>query len=416
MRERKSVWSFRTKEFGEMVVFEKKFLNFIERHLDVVSAVVITLLSMLIHISLRMVVSGDALLFLLPWYDEIRDGGGMKMLGQQVGNYNMLYQTLIALFTYLPVTSLTAYKLLSIFFDYCLAFTVGRLVYQYSDGNRKWKGIFAYAAVILSPIVIMNSSAWAQCDSIYVCFALLSLVMLCKEKYVPAFLLLGVSFSFKLQAMFVLPLFLFVYFWRKRFSILHFLIIPVVMCVLNMAGVIMGRSFLDIFSIYFKQTGEYSSMVLNYPSAWLFFTESESYMHYDLLAGAGIWFTAAVLLLIMVILILKKIEFSPRNLIYIAFLLSYTCVLFLPAMHERYGYLYEILAIVILIWKKETAVLIVPMYCLTCKTYAFFLFDIGDAVSAGAAAVNLAVYLGYLYLLLKEMTAVRGKAVSAACE
>lgn len=399
-----------------MVVFEKKFLNFIERHLDVVSAVVITLLSMLIRISLRMVVSGDALLFLLPWYDEIRDGGGMKMLGQQVGNYNMLYQTLIALFTYLPVTSLTAYKLLSIFFDYCLAFTAGRLVYQYSDGNRKWKGIFAYAAVILSPIVIMNSSAWAQCDSIYVCFALLSLIMLCKEKYVPAFLLLGVSFSFKLQAMFVLPLFLFVYFWRKRFSILHFLIIPVVMCVLNMAGVIMGRSFLDIFSIYFKQTGEYSSMVLNYPSAWLFFTESESYMHYDHLAGAGIWFTAAVLLLIMVVLILKKIEFSPRNLIYIAFLLSYTCVLFLPAMHERYGYLYEILAIVILIWKKETAVLLVPMYCLTCKTYAFFLFDIGDAVSAGAAAVNLAVYLGYLYLLLKEMTAVRGKAVSAACE
>ncbi len=393
-----------------MIKVERKLLNFLEKHLDVASVAVITLLSMLIRFSLRNIVSGDAASFLLPWYDEIRSGGGMKMLGRQVGNYNMLYQTLIAVFTYLPVNPLSAYKILSVIFDYCLAFVMGSLVYRYSDGNRKWKGIFAYAAVIASPIVIMNSSAWAQCDSIYVCFAMLALTMLCREKYVPAFLFLGVSFSFKLQAVFILPLFLFVWFWRKRFSVLHFLIIPVVMCVLNLAGVIMGRSFLDIFGIYFDQAADgYSSMALNYPSVWLFFTVSESTDNYDLLEGAGIWFTVVVLFILMMVFLLKKIEWTPRNLVYITFLLSYTCVLFLPAMHERYGYLYEVLAIVIMIWKKETAFLLVPMYCLTFLTYAFFLFNMGNAVSAVAASVNLAVYMGYLFLLIRDMTTAREK-------
>lgn len=87
-----------------------------------------------------------------------------------------------------------------------------------------------------------------------------------------------------------------------------------------------------------------------------------------------------------------------------AFLFTYTCVLFLPAMHERYGYLYEILAIVILIWKKETVLLFVPMYCLTFLTYAFFLFDNIGNVSYVMTFINLAVYLGYLFLLIREIT------------
>lgn len=387
----------------KMIAAEKKLLDFCEKHLDILVLGAVTLSGILIRFGLRNLVSVDADVFLLPWYEEIREGGGLKALGQQVGNYNILYQTLIALFTYLPINPLYAYKLLSVFFDYCLAVSVGSLVYQYSAENRKWKGIFAYAAVILSPIVILNSSAWGQCDSIYVCFALLAVTMLCKGKYVPAFLFLGTAFSFKLQAVFILPFFLFAYFRGKRFSVLYFLIIPAVMCMLNLAGVIMGRSFLDIFGIYFGQTQEYSSMVRNYPSVWLFLTENDSSGFYWHLEKAGILFAAAALLLLMTVLVLKKVEWSPRNLIYIAFLLSYTCVLFLPAMHERYGYLYEILAIVILIWKKETAALFVPMYCLTLLTYSYFLFGTDTHASVVMALVNLTVYLGYLLLLLKEM-------------
>ncbi|MCM1540241.1 MAG: hypothetical protein NC121_03165 [Blautia sp.] len=388
-----------------MTTVEKKLIGFCEKHLDILVVSALTLLSILVRYGVRDVLSGDASLFLLPWYEEIKDGGGFKALEYQVGNYNMLYQTLIALLSYLPIAPLYAYKILSLFFDYCLAVVVGVLAYQFSVHNKKWKGIFAYIAVILSPIVILNSSAWAQCDSIYVCFALMALLMMCREKYVPAFLFLGAAFSFKLQAVFLLPFFLFAYIWRKRFSILHFLIIPVTMCVLNLAGVIMGRSFLDIFTIYLKQTGEYPDLAQNYPSVWCLLVGDHGWDYYWYLNKAGILFTVAILLILLTYFYLKKIEWNPHNLVYIAFLSSYACVLFLPAMHERYGYLYEILAIVILIWKKETVVLFVPMYCLTLLTYAYYLFNTTTKASTVAALVNIVVYLGYLFLLTREMSA-----------
>ncbi len=387
-----------------MTAIEKKIVIFFEEHLGIFMVGAITVLGIMIRYGLRKLSNMDVEQCLIPWYNDIRNSGGFKALGKQVGNYNMLYQTLIAFLTYLPIDALYAYKISSAIFDYILAAVIGMLVYRYSDRNRRWRGIIAYAAVVLSPVVLLNSSAWAQCDSIYVCFAVMALAMLCREKYMAAFILLGAALSFKLQAVFILPLFLFAYVWRKRFSILNFLVIPVVMCVLNVAGVIMGRSFLDVFKIYFVQTGEYLVMVQNYPSVWLLLVENFHPDFYWYLRWPAILLTVGILMFLMVFLLQKKVECNPCNLVYAAFLLSYTCVLFLPAMHERYGYLHEILAIVIFIWKRKTIVLLVPMYCLTVMTYASFLFGVETRASVIMALVNLIVYLGYVVVLVQEMT------------
>lgn len=387
-----------------MISIEKKLVDFCEKHLDILVAGAITILSIMIRYGLRNLSNMDVEQCLIPWYNDIRDNGGIRGLGQQVGTYNILYQTVIAILTYLPIEPLYAYKISSVIFDYLLAVTVGLLVYRYSDGNRKWKGIFAYAAVVLSPLVILNSAAWAQCDTVYAYFTLLALAMLCKEKYVSACLFLGVALAFKLQAVFLLPLFLFVWFWRKRFTALCFAVIPVTMCVVNLPGVIMGRHFMEVFTLYLDQTDEYPVMVQNYPSIWLFLTRNyypDLYWH---LKRASVLFTVAVLLLLMTVLLLKRVEWNPRNLVYIGFLLSYTCVLFLPAMHERYGFLHEILAIIILIWKRRTIIWMLPMYCITVMTYASFLFGMDTRASAAMALVNLIVYLGYLVVLVQEMT------------
>ena len=58
---------------------------------------------------------------------EISRGGGLASLRHQTGNYNVLYQTAIALMTYLPMNPLTKYKALSILFDYVLAAGTGVL-------------------------------------------------------------------------------------------------------------------------------------------------------------------------------------------------------------------------------------------------------------------------------------------------
>ena len=387
-----------------MIRAEEKVLNFAERHLDLLVVAAVTIIGFLIRYGLRDLVSVDADAFLIPWYREIKDQGGLRALGGQVGNYNMLYQTLIALFTYLPVKPLYAYKMLSVFFDYGLAVLVGRLVYTYAESGRKWKGIFAYGTVLLSPLVFLNSSAWGQCDAIYVCFEVLALFMMCREKTGPAFVFLGAALSFKLQAVFLLPFFLLMYLGKKCFSALYFFILPAVMCVLNLAGVIMGRSFLDIFRIYLDQTSDWPAIVKNYPSVWLLLTEPDTPQYYWYLKKAGILVALAAAGLLLTVLLIKKVEWNARNMVYAAFLLSYTCVLFLPAMHDRYGYLYEILAVVILFWERKTAALFVPLYCLTLLTYAHFLFQAPTQACTAMSLVNLAVYIGYLFLLLRKMT------------
>ena len=47
--------------------------------------------------------SPDMNVFLVPWYEQIVENGGFRALAQGVGDYNVLYQTLICLFSYIPL-------------------------------------------------------------------------------------------------------------------------------------------------------------------------------------------------------------------------------------------------------------------------------------------------------------------------
>ena len=70
-------------------------------------------------------------------------------------------------------------------------------------------------------------------------------------------------------------------------------------------------------------------------------------------------------------LILKKTEEADKQqLIYIAFILSFTTVFFLPCMIDRYGYIYEILALVLVFFNKKTLLPAVILYITNYYMYA----------------------------------------------
>ena len=100
-----------------MNYLEKKILSKIDNSLPIFVLVFVTALGIFVRFSLRDIVSGDASVFLLPWYEEIAKNG----LYRQVGDYNLTYQFLIWIMTKIPVTPLYSYKILSSFFDYLLA-------------------------------------------------------------------------------------------------------------------------------------------------------------------------------------------------------------------------------------------------------------------------------------------------------
>lgn len=279
-----------------MTKFEKRILDFADQHLPLLLAAFCTLLGIAVLVSLREVVSGDYKAFLLPWYDSISANG----LSRQVGDYNFLYQFIIWIFTKIQIPSLYAYKICSCTFDWVLAMTAGVIVHSISTHERGWAGCLAYCAVLLSPIVFLNSAAWAQCDAIYSAFALLAILDLERKQYTRAMCFLGVSFAFKLQAVFVLPLFLFVYFTERKFSAARFLLVPCTMVILSSPIVLWGRSLTEVVKIYFDQTGTYQAMSVSYPSPWLLLCQAWEQTQYVHLKNAAIIVAVFVLAMLMV--------------------------------------------------------------------------------------------------------------------
>lgn len=380
--------------------------NRINRYLPLIAVVLLSVAGLVVRIPLRDFLSGDSRVFLLPWYDRILNNG----MSRQVGNYNLVYQLLIFLMTRVPLKPLYAYKALSVLFDYALAASAGVLTGILAEKSRKWKGILAYGLVLLSPIVVLNSAAWAQCDSIYACFAVLALIALIRKRELLAVVLMGVSFSFKLQAVFLLPLYLFVFFYRrKKTALVKIIVIPVVMVLMGLPMVFFGRNIMDIFSIYADQTTISSYMTMNYPSIWLFTDNSGNPETYTWLKWLAIGVTVAALGIQMLWWIAGKAKPRGTNLLCMAFILSYLCVFFLPSMHERYGYIYEILALVLAVLYPKTAVLCAGLTAVTCGTYFRYLRETNVPELKLLAICNLAFLIAYLVTLNRRICKNSGK-------
>ena len=142
----------------------------------------------------------------------------------------------------------------------------------------------------------------------------------------------------------------------------------------------------------------YPQITMNYPSL------------YSLIGGDSYWmlkryailFTIMALGLLLVYLSSQKIEMTKKNMVILLFLSAFTCVLLLPAMHERYGYAYEILAWILVFLVPKTAPLCIGLQLLSMQTYSQFLFQTEINLTALGYA-NIAIYFLYLYILLREM-------------
>ena len=318
---------------------EKKFWDFIIRHRLKIFVTVSTLLSVYARIGLRTIVSGDMQNCLLPWYEVIKWGGGLRALSEQVGNYNIPYQTLIALMTYLPILPIYAYKGLSVFFDYALGIAVAAGVYEIT--KNKTKASVSYAFTVILPAVMLNSAAWGQCDSIFTFFLVASFVFLIREQFTAAFLLYGCSFAFKLQAVFFLPFLLFYYVWSRKIPIRYFLLTLIPMIVFSLGALLQGRGIGALVSIYRDQIAvEDPRISWNYPSFWLLLVKnipSDGSDHYQEVYMMCLGVTVVILGAIMLVLMHRK-EMMAKSLLLAAVWMLYTCVLFLPSMHDRYAY------------------------------------------------------------------------------
>ena len=355
-----------------MFKWERKLWVWLYDHLDIVLVAGGTIISLMIRWSMRDFISRDMTQFLLPWYESIKRGGGFSALGAPVGNYNMPYQTLIAILTYIPISPKYLYKISSSIFDFLQAIFVYKIVNQITED--KLKASLGYAFAINLPTVLMNSTLWGQCDSIYSSFCLISLFYCLNDKHVRSMLCVGIASAFKLQAVFFLPFLLFIYAYKKRFSIVQFIWIPLVMVILSLGGILQGQTIGSVFEIYHKQTLDLGEMSVNYPSLWALMIENRSKEYYSDMRWCGILLTVFAILVLIILFIHKKQAYSISDLLEISFLLVYTCVFMLPGMHERYGYLYIMLGLVAAIVRHRLIPSYVVLLIIDLIVYSKYLF------------------------------------------
>lgn len=75
---------------------------------------------------------------MLNWFRQFQQVGGFFALSHQIGDYNLLYQTLIALMSQIPINPVYQFKALSVIFDYLLAFLAGYIVSKKEGSTRNF--------------------------------------------------------------------------------------------------------------------------------------------------------------------------------------------------------------------------------------------------------------------------------------
>lgn len=356
-----------------MTSIEKNVLDFLYKWRYALFLSIITILACFIRILFIPIESGDYENFLKVWFDTLKQNGGFLAIKNPIGDYNIPYLTILACLTYLPLSSLVSIKLVSIIFDFFGAIVAALIVkkltksYKYSSLIT----VLTYTIVIFLPTVVLNGSAWAQCDSIYTSFILLSFYLLMDKKYFWSLFVYGIAFSFKLQAIFVLPIFIIIYLINKDFSIFNFLLIPGANLFLSLPALLLGYPLKNLVLIYLNQTNTYHYLVMNFPNIYNLVDNN----YYDLLKLPGIIFTVIIIGIFTMTIWCMKTRISNEEIITYALWQVMAMAFFLPSIHDRYLFTADILSIIYFMIQRKNIYIPIFINLASLSTYIIYLFE-----------------------------------------
>ena len=333
--------------------------------------------------------------FLAPWVDFYRRNGGFRALYQPVGNYNVPYLYFMALFSYSKIRDLYLIKLLSIFFDILLAWGGLRIVSRLTESPLRRLGVFF--SLLFLPTVFLNGAVWGQCDSIYVALAVLALADALEDHPWRSMVMLALSFGFKLQAVFVMPVFAVLLFAGKiQWKPLP--VFPLSYVLLILPAVIAGRPFMDTLLIYLSESGSVGS-ALNYNSASVF-GFFRSVENPEAAAKLGIFAAFLFMLLVLAVCFVFRRRLTDRLILAAALLLAIGIPYFLPHMHDRYFYVADVLSLMLAFgFPLLSPVAALVQFGSLLGYYAYFVKRFLLLMDHGARALLLALLLLWIALI-----------------
>ncbi|MEG2481071.1 MAG: glycosyltransferase 87 family protein [Clostridia bacterium] len=393
-----------------MMKWEGKLRAWLMEHVLWFGAAAVLLLGLFLRYTYLPLLVADVEFLNAPWFDAIKAGGMAAALEPSLQyNYSPLHLYLWTLATLLPWDTYTVLKLVSIAMEMLLcAACVVLLRTLLPKQNKKLGSFVGFTLLWLNPVLLWNAAGWGQTDASFALFCVLALWLLLKEKPAWALAALGVALAWKLQAIFLLPLFVMAYFCgKKRFSALWFLLVPGILVLSGVPMMLIGESPLFAVQVYLGQTDLYSQITYNYPNIYALMGEAigNKTMILGMFSRTGMALCIAALGGMAVWLITKKVTLQSRATVLLGAWCVLCCVFFLPRMHERYGIVGELLLLcwAVCLWKPRGFAYVLLGMLPVLSAYAEYMFRHPFFPLQWGAVLNL-ILLGLLtWEVLREV-------------
>ncbi len=394
------------KVLNALSIANNAVINFLKKYWFYIALALVCALAIGARIPLYSKKSGDYNNFLVHWYQQAFDNP-KSFLGGENGDYTPTYMYFLVMLSWFRIAPMSdallyAIKTISVVFDFGTAFLIFWIIKFILKKNDALTLLGVFLALFI-PQILLNSAFWGQCDSIYTFFVVLSVFLILKKQPLWSAVAFGVSFAFKLQSVFFLPVLVLLWL-NKKYHFWYFLLIPVVYIVLMIPAMICGRSFVSCITVYGQQTGEYVYLSLNAPNIYAFMYRSmasnDSVIHH--LVPAATVFGLASILVLCIFLFLTQKDIQFEDMIKITFLVALFAPFMLPKMHERYFYIAEVFSILYLVINPKKWYISALAVAGTFQGYNNYLFNtyyLGDGnvnLMIGATLVLAAlILLGY---------------------
>lgn len=217
---------------------------------------------------------------------------------------------------------------------------------------------------------------------------------------------IAVSFAFKLQAVFVMPIFV-VLLIGRRVKLWHFLLFPVTYVVLMLPAVLAGYPLLDTITLYFDQMGTVGSgLNYNSPSIYAF---ANGVANENLASALGILAAFMLMAAVFAWAFVRRRHLSDWAILGCAVVLAIGIPYLLPHMHERYFFAADILTLLLAVAAPEYLVL--PILCEFASLlgyHAYLKMRYLLPMSYGAVALAIAL-AGAIIFTAAQLRSIRRK-------
>lgn len=381
------------------------FLYLIYEHFYLLTAVLITVISLAVRYSAALHPTRDVVAYVFKWMSDI-ESVGFSSFYTVKSDYSPLFLFIVGLYTFLPKGELVSisgmtfhsnwmYYVKSTYFITEIIIAVGIYLLIKQITNDKKSAWLGYVIFLCLPVQFFNSAIWGNSDTMYFACFVYALLFLTKQKSGWCYFFIGVGLGLKLQSVFFLPLMVYLIVSQKL-KLHKIYALPLGLLATFIPAYLFGASLLEPFKFWTSQLGGYSNLTLGCANIWHLINIKEDAL--STFQTSATLFGLLLIGLFTAIIFARRIQLSPENLLLVSIFLISIVPMFLPHMHERYFYALDVLIVVYCIVFKKHYFLIVLMQLSSGIAYHNYLAGRHFIISWGEDSVNIASWINIFVL------------------